>query len=77
MGTFDLGIVLLAVGGWWLVLEAIYYVGARRANRPPAPAQPVICRCGHGRAWHQHHHDRTYCAACDCGRYKAARRWLT
>lgn len=71
MNSVDLGLVLVAVGGWWLIIEALR-AGACRNRTRRRQALAGVCRCGHGGPWHQHHHDRTYCAACACTRFQKA-----
>ena len=40
--------------------------------------RPRVCRCGHGRDVHRHHHHGTYCGHCGhqaCPRWRPARLW--
>lgn len=62
----DLGVALTVFAG-----IGIFYLirGLLIASRPRTEPKQGICRCLHSFAWHQHHHDRTYCAACKCTRF--------
>lgn len=62
-----LALALAAPFGFWFGYMAGYADGERdtRKRRPANPHD--TCRCGHSRVWHEHHHDRTYCANSQCG----------